>query len=195
MTRSRVGRALYWRSWLILVIAGIVALDRFPANSPLAEPNLWRWWIVAAASGGIMVAALGWSKRIAGALLLNALLLAGLLEAANWKLIPTIDLSLSARPTAHVAMAASFQQKRFTIIELTLSWHYGLEYYFRRTLPDFPIDPDSSTRMVPSNPAYVFTKDTGCAQLAVQGLVCDPIQKLSPQAWLVKVRLSPVATK
>ena len=183
--------ALLGASWLILVIAGIVAIDRLPANSPLAEPNLWRWWIVAAASGGIMIAALGWSKRIAGALLLNAVLLAGLLEAANWKLIPIIDLSLSARPTAHVAIAAGLPSETIYNSGLTLSWHYGLEYYLRRTLPDFPIDPDAAHALVASNPAYVFAREIGCAQLAVQGLVCDPIQKLSPQAWLVKVRLKP----
>lgn len=183
--------ALLGASWLILVIAGIIAIDRLPANSPLAEPNLWRWWIVAAASGGIMIAALGWSKRIAGALLLNAVLLAGLLEAANWKLIPTIDLSLSARPTAHVAIAAGLPSETIYNSGLTLSWHYGLEYYLRRTLPDFPIDPDAAHALVASNPAYVFTREIGCAQLAVQGLVCDPIQKLSPQAWLVRVRLKP----
>ena len=61
--------------------------DRSPSRKFAARraKSLRRWWIVAAASGGIMIAALGWSKRIAGALLLNAVLLAGLLEAANWK--------------------------------------------------------------------------------------------------------------
>jgi 4-amino-4-deoxy-L-arabinose transferase-like glycosyltransferase len=181
--------------WLVLVIAGIIALDRLPPASPLAQPNLWRWWIVAAATGGIMVAALGWSKRIAGALLLNALLLAGMLEAANWKLIPEIDVSISSRPTAHVALAAGLPSQTIYNYSMNRSWVYGLEYYLRVPLPEFPADPDEARKIVQSNPTYLFTTERGCGQLAAQGLVCEPSERLSPQAWLVQVKLKPIAAR
>jgi 4-amino-4-deoxy-L-arabinose transferase-like glycosyltransferase len=193
-TLARWVCALIGASWLLMVLIGIAMLDRLPITSGLADPTLWRWWMVAGAVGGILIAALGWGRRIAGALLLNAILFTGVLEAANWTLVPIVDSSFSARPTAQVALARGLPSHLIYIYEVPVDWQFGLEYYLRRTLPDFPIDPDAARSIIETNPTYVFTNQRGCAELAAQDFVCEPIEQLAPPAWLVRVRLKSPAT-
>ncbi len=191
--RDRIARwtcATLGASWLILVIAGIIALDRLPANSPLADPNLWRWWIVAAATGGILIAALGWSKRIAGALLLNALLFSGLLETANWKLIPEIGVTLFFalhRRSCHrrwIAPANDLQLFDQSLLAIRP------RILFASHAPRFSNCTRRCTRPGGDKHTRTFHQRKRLRAISRQGLACDPIQKLSSQAWLVKVRLN-----
>jgi hypothetical protein len=140
--------------------------------------------------GGIVVIALGWSRRIAGALLIQALLLAGMLEAANWTVLPELDVWLSPRAAAHVAIAAGLPQGPIAAYHLQRGWHYGLEYYLRRTLPEW--SPDEAARKLSNpQPAYVFTTSQGCDEIERLGPLCEPIEKTTSQAWLVRVNAVP----
>jgi 4-amino-4-deoxy-L-arabinose transferase-like glycosyltransferase len=183
--------------WLAIVLFGVRLLDGLPANSPLSLPNLWRWWILSALLGGVAIAALAWGGRIAGALLLNAVLVAGMLEAANWKLLPEISPFLSARASAEVAIAAGAPIDAWRTSghtgqpiycwRLDEAWQFGLEYYLRRQLPEFPHDPAAAAKVMASGPVYVFTNETGCGLTAVQGEICQPLEKTVPQVWLVRL--------
>lgn len=185
---SRWSTALLGACWLIMVIAGVILVDKMPPNSPMAQPNLWRWWMLAGAVGGIAIFAMGWGGRIAGAILLNALLVAGMFEAANWRLIPILNLSLSARPTAEVAIAAGLPKGNLYNYQLNRNWHYGLEYYLHRELLDFPDDPAESAKALAAGPTYLFTTASSCAQLTNHGALCSPMEKTVPEAWLVRLQ-------
>jgi 4-amino-4-deoxy-L-arabinose transferase-like glycosyltransferase len=188
---SRWSCVLLGGAWLVLVTAGLVLVQQMPANSPMAQPALWRWWMLAGAVGGIAIMAMGWGGRIAGAILLNALLVAGLFEAANWKVMPVINQSLSSRPTAQVAIAAGLPQGNFYAFQLNRDWQFGLEYYLRRPLPDFPDDAAAAKQVVAAGSTYVFTTEEGCAQLAMLGETCSPMEQTTPNAWLVRVAPKP----
>lgn len=188
---SRWSCALLGGAWLVLVIAGVVLVEQMPANSPIAQPALWHWWMLSGAVGGIAIIAMGWGGRIAGAILVNALLVAGMFEAANWKLMPIINQSLSARPTAEVAIAAGLPRGNFYVFQISRDWQYGLEYYLRRPLPDFPGNPAAAKRALAAGPTYIFTNEEGCAQLAMLGETCSPMEQTTPNAWLVRLTPKP----
>jgi 4-amino-4-deoxy-L-arabinose transferase-like glycosyltransferase len=174
-------------TWMALVIGAGIWLGRLPAGSPLAEPSLWRPWLLTAGLGSIVVIAVGWSRRIAGALLIQALLLAGMLEAANWTVLPQVDVWLSPRAAAHVAIAAGLPQGTVAAYHLQRGWHYGLEYYLRRTLPEWSPDEAAARKLSSPQPAYVFTTPQGCGEIERLGALCEPIEKTTSQAWLVRV--------
>lgn len=188
---ARWACALLGASWLVMVIAGVVLVEQLPANAAMAQPNLWRWWMVAGAVGGITISAMGWGKRIAGAMLLNAVLVAAMLEAANWRLLPVIDQSISARPTAEVAIAAGLPKGNFFSFQIPRDWQYGLEYYLRRPLPDFPDEPADAQKALAAGPTFLFTNATGCALLTSRRDNCEPLEKTVPDAWLVRVTAAP----
>ncbi|MGH9592693.1 MAG: hypothetical protein ACRD5L_06350, partial [Bryobacteraceae bacterium] len=87
-------------TWLALIGAATLWLTRQPASSPIATlPGLHYWLIGAAILGGIIVV-LGSRRKIAAAFAVNALIIAGLLQAANWVVLPKLDSSFTSRATA-----------------------------------------------------------------------------------------------
>ncbi len=177
-------------TWLALIVGAGIWTARLPAGTTLSDPAWWRPWLLVGAAGGVAIIALASTRRVAGALLLHALLLAGMLEAANWEILPRLSVLLSPRATAHVAIASGLPALPIEAYRLQRGWQYGLEYYLRRTLPEWRADegPEKSNT---AKLDYVFTTSEGCEEIAHSGRVCEAVEKTSPQAWLVQVKRTP----
>jgi hypothetical protein len=179
-------------TWLALLVVAGTWLYRQPANSPLSHlPQLW-YWIAVTAAGGAIVAILGSTRRMTAALLLNAGMIAGLLIAANWVLLPRMDPSLSARATAKAFLAGDQNpgtnfSGALGIYRLDRAWQYGLEYYLGHQLQEWTPEAGGSF--------LLFTTEAGCSDLQRRGLRCDALQMTSKYAWLVRVTARPAISK
>ncbi|HXN64592.1 MAG TPA: glycosyltransferase family 39 protein [Candidatus Acidoferrales bacterium] len=177
-------------TWLAPVASVGIWAARLPADTVLNNPAWWRPWLLVAGAGGVAIIALGSTRRVAGALLLQALLLAGMFEASNWEILPRLSVLLSSRAAAHVAIASGLPLGPIEAYRLQRGWQYGLEYYLRQTLPEWRAN-GAAGNLNDAKPAYLFTTSQGCGEITTGGSVCEVIQKTSPQAWLVRVRKSP----
>jgi len=177
-------------TWLALVVgAGFWFHRQLPA-SPFAPPHSIWYLLAFAAAGGALVAALGSARRIAAAFLANAALMAGLLLAANWFVVPRIDPAVSSRATAKaflVAEAGSTINSTEKIptgslgsYKLDRAWQFGLEYYLDHPIPEWTPEAGGSF--------WLFTNDTGCRDIRRRGMECTPVQQISSTAWLVRVQ-------
>lgn len=180
-------------TWMALLVVAGVWLYRQPASSPLSHLSQLWYWIAITAAGGAIVAILGSTRRMTAALLLNSGIIAGLLLAANWILLPRMDASLSARATALAFMAGDQTPgKGFSgalgMYRLDRAYQYGLEYYLDlgHSLQEWTPEAGGSF--------LLFTTDAGCRDIQRRGLRCDPLQKTSSSAWLVSVGAMPRKT-
>jgi 4-amino-4-deoxy-L-arabinose transferase-like glycosyltransferase len=177
-------------TWLALVVGAGFWLHRQLPTSPFAQlRNIW-YFLAVAAAGGALVAALGSARRIAASLLTNAALIAFLLLAANWFVVPQIDPSVSSRATAKGFLAAESGNAATTAekipagslgsYKLDRAWQYGLEYYLDRQIPEWTPESGSSF--------WLFTNDAGCRDIRRRGMECSPVQQTAPAAWLVRIQ-------
>ena len=177
-------------TWLALVVGAGFWLHRHLPTSPFAQPRSIWYFLAVAAAGGAIVAALGSARRIAAALLINAALMACLLVAANWFIVPRIDPSVSSRATAKAFLAAEsgnaatasekIPAGSLGSYKLDRAWQYGLEYYLDRQIPEWT--PESGGSF------WLFTNDAGCRDIRRRGMECTPVQQTAPAAWLVRVQ-------
>jgi 4-amino-4-deoxy-L-arabinose transferase-like glycosyltransferase len=180
-------------TWLALVVGAGFWLHRQLPSSPFAQPlSIW-YFLAVAAAGGAVVAALGSARRIASAFLTNAALMACLLVAANWLVVPRIDPTVSSRATA-IAFLAAESGGGITSTEkipagslgsykLDRAWQFGLEYYLGHPIPEWT--PESGGSF------WLFTNDAGCRDIRRRGMECTPVQQTAPAAWLVRVQPAP----
>lgn len=144
----------------------------------LVKPFTLLPWIVLAILGGLGVAILGWLRKPAAALIVSALLTAGLIGGVS-ELLPQIDPRLSARKAARAAQVLPDAAENVSAYHLHRTWHYGLNFYLHRALPEWT--PESA------GPAWVYTSATGLAELRRQRIPFDVINDFSPQAILLRV--------
>lgn len=175
-------------TWLAMVVIAAFWLHRQPAVSPLGPHDVIRYWFLgAAALGGVGIAALGSVRRIAPAFVLNAVLIAGLLQAANLILLPKLDPFLTARSAAREFQAAAqaangspqgIPADTVAGYHLPPAWQYGLEYYLGHALPEWTPSPEGVS--------LVFTTEAGCKEMRGRSIQCVPLQSSPPAAWLVR---------
>lgn len=180
-------------TWLALVVGAGFWLHRQLPTSPFAQPQSIWYFLAAAAAGGAIIAALGSARRIAAALLTNAALIACLLMAANWFVVPRIDPSVSSRATARAFLAAEsaggvtnaekIPAGSLGSYQLDRPWQYGLEYYLGHPIPEWT--PESGGSF------WLFTNDPGCRDIRRRGMECIPVQQTAPAAWLVRIQPAP----
>ncbi|HLX00167.1 MAG TPA: glycosyltransferase family 39 protein [Candidatus Acidoferrales bacterium] len=175
-------------TWLAVGVIATFWLHRQSAVAGLGPNDISRYWFLgAAAAGGIAIAALGSARRIAAAFLLNAALIAGLVLAANWILLPKLDPVLSPRTAARAFQSAAaaangapsgIPADTVQIYRLQAAWEYGLEYYMGRSLQEWAPSPEGVS--------LVFTTEAGCRDMTTRGIQCVPLQTTAPSAWLVR---------
>lgn len=172
-------------TWLLIAIGVAAWRSRLRGDSPFVDLPV-RGWLVILAMTGLLIVAIAAARRITAALLANAICFALIFEAANLALLPAIDPLISAREAANEAVASGQASAARDSYELREPWKFGLEHYLKHTLVEF----SPSTRMKSDDvsPTLLFTPRSGCAQIASQGLRCEPVQQVSPEAWLVKVQ-------
>jgi 4-amino-4-deoxy-L-arabinose transferase-like glycosyltransferase len=180
-------------TWLALVVGAGFWLHRQLPTSPFTQPQSIWYFLAVAAAGGAVVAALGSARRIAAAFLTNAALMACLLIAANWLVVPRIDPAVSSRSTARAFLAAE-SGGGFTSTEkipagslgsykLDRAWQFGLEYYLGHQIPEWT--PESGGSF------WLFTNDAGCRDIRRRAMECIPVQQTASSAWLVRVQPAP----
>ncbi len=154
-------------------------LRRLPPESGLADPHRVLAGIVLAAAGGLAIALLGLSQRPTAALLAAAVLMAGLVEAANRRVLPQLDPFLSPRAAARAAPASPGAAESLSVYRVHRAWHHGLNFYLHRELPQWS----------PQSPhgGWLYTNAQGLAELQRQGRRILLVEHGSPQALLVRL--------
>lgn len=175
-------------TWLALIAAATLWLNRQPVSSPITQITGLHYWLIAAAILGGIIVLLGSKRRIAAALAVNALIIAGLLQTANWVVLPRLDSSFTSRATARAFLAGVIPANAapdkipaggLATYRLDRAWKFGLEYYLGYPLTEWTPEAGSSF--------LLFTTEAGCNDIRTRGLLCEPLQKTATKAWLVRV--------
>jgi len=125
---------------------------------------------LALVGGGLVSAVLGSIRRFSHCLVISVLTI---ILAVNLMMTGTtrraIDSSVSARPALQTAQAAwsNYSPERASAYKLPRSLQYGLNFYFRRELPEWSFDSLGGVQ-----PSWVFTSRKESRQLRALGLNC-----------------------
>ena len=87
--------------------------------------------------GGLIAAGLSVRKRPGAAFAMLALLVACILVFLNFGILPAADARISARAAALEALRLAPAGQNIAFSGLKRDWHYGLNYYFGRELPEW----------------------------------------------------------
>ena len=129
------------------------------ASDPLSQHL--HLWLECAAAIGLLIAFLAFSKRTWQALVLSSLLVAGLAEIANLRILPAMDPYLSAR-AAGLGLSAFPEIKNGVMaFELQRGLQYGLDFYAGRELQNWNLQSPES--------AWVFTNLRGLEKIEHSG--------------------------
>jgi 4-amino-4-deoxy-L-arabinose transferase-like glycosyltransferase len=172
-------------TWLVICVAAMFAdarrmkpqgLEYLAFGRLAVSPGLFGGLIALAVAAVLTVAAL--RARPTTSILLCAVLVAAAVEIASVKILPALDPVLSARPHAEF-MRNDQHPDRIFIYQLRRSWIWGLNFYFRRELPEWtPGDP---------LPALVLTTPTGLEQIRKLGRVSGDVEQAQPGLVYVPV--------
>ena len=194
LTAHAVERSIGRGEWLARLLAvgtglmfiGLAAsagywAQRLPAESGVGAAAGGAPWLVGATLAGLLVAVLGAIKRTWAALGCAALTIAALVMAIQFLILPSLDRHLSARQAARETQHIGFGAEGICVFRVHRAWHYGLNYYLRRELPEW--GPGAACA------GLVFVPRANLHQLAQQSRRMDIIHEVSEQALLVRVEL------
>jgi 4-amino-4-deoxy-L-arabinose transferase-like glycosyltransferase len=178
-------------TWLALVVGAGFWIHRQLPRSAFAslQPQVIWYCLAVAAAGGAIIAVLGSARKIPAAFLVNASLIACLLIAANWLIVPRIDPLVSSRATAKAFLSAEtgggnsgekIPAGSLGAYHLDRAWQFGLEYYLGHPIPEWTPEAGGSF--------WLFTDEAGCRDIRRRGMECTPVQETAPKAWLVRIQ-------
>ncbi len=165
-------------SWAALALSAGYWFRRLPAEWIAANHAAILAGLTACAVIGMLVAALSAGRRPWAALLLSSLLAAALVAAINWRFAPELDPYLSPRAAAQLSVSVPANAAP-AAYRLRRAWLYGLDFYLDRELTQW-----SSTA---SGPAWLYTTDSGIAELRRLGRKPVVLGHPSPEAALVEI--------
>jgi 4-amino-4-deoxy-L-arabinose transferase-like glycosyltransferase len=175
-------------SWLSAGIGGTFAalamsaghwLRGLPPESGWADPKRVLTWVALGIVGGLVIALLGLLGRPGAALLAAAVLTAALIEGANRRILPQLDTYISPRAAARAGQIQLGAAENLSVYRLRRAWHYGLNFYLHRNLPEWT--PQSP------HPAWLYTSSAGLSELERMGTRFAVTEGSSPEALLVRV--------
>lgn len=174
------------RCWIALVgctlpapfIFSIFWIHRLPSGLGLAGSRAPVVLAAVAVCGGVASISLALAGRLRPAVLLDAALATTLLVGANTAILPSTDPFLTARAAARATTRDALDVDRVSTLEISRSWRYGLDFYLGRELPEW--NPSMSTQ------SWIWTTERRANALQGQ-LKALPIEKISPEAWLVHI--------
>ncbi len=175
-------------AWLFAGIGGTLValavsaghwLRRLPPESGWADPKRVLTWIALGVVGGLVIALLGLLGRPGAALLATAVLTAALIEGANRRILPQLDTYISPRAAARAEQIQVGAAENLSVYRLRRAWHYGLNFYLHRNLPEWT--PQSP------HPAWLYTSSAGLSELERMGTRFAVAESNSPEALLVRV--------
>lgn len=154
-------------------------LRRLPPEAGFGDPHRVLRWTAIVAAGGALIALLAVFRRRRLAVLAAVVLTAALVEGANRSVLPQLDAYLSPRAAARAGQAQAGAAENLGVHGLRRDWHFGLNFYFHRELPEWN---SQSPR-----PAWLYTTNAGLADLERLGLRFTVVERSSPRAMLVRV--------
>jgi 4-amino-4-deoxy-L-arabinose transferase-like glycosyltransferase len=139
-------------------------------------------WGAVAVAGGVLILTLALARKARDAILVSALLLAGIVEVANLRFLPDLDRYISARPAAKALVSSPELRGNVYAFRLQRGIHYGLNFYFSRELPDW----SKSVR----GPVWVCTTAEGVKELEQAGVSIRFLNPISPGILLARMESS-----
>jgi 4-amino-4-deoxy-L-arabinose transferase-like glycosyltransferase len=94
-------------------------------------------FLVLAGVGGLFAFGLSLVKKPISAFATVAVLMAILLAFMNVGILPSAESRISARKAARDALRLNPSGQNLMVFGLTRDWNYGMDYYFRRDLPEW----------------------------------------------------------
>ncbi len=129
------------------------------ASDPLSQHI--HLWLECAAAVGILVAILALSRRTWHALILSSLVVAGLAEIANIRILPGMDAYVSARAAGQGLAAFPEIKNGVMAFEVQRGLQFGLDFYLGREVQNWNLQsPDS---------AWIFTNLRGLEKIEHSG--------------------------
>jgi hypothetical protein len=117
--------------------------------------------LACAAAAGILIAFLAFTRRTWQALILSSVLVAGLAEIANLRILPAMDPYISARAAGKGLGAFADIKNGVMAFELQRGLQFGLDFYLGREVQNWNLQsPDS---------AWVFTNLRGLGEIEHSG--------------------------
>jgi 4-amino-4-deoxy-L-arabinose transferase-like glycosyltransferase len=124
--------------------------------------------LVLAGTGGLISVGFSLRKRLVAGLTTIVLLIVAILIFMNIEILPFADSRISARAAAMESFRLIPSPQDVAVSELKRDWHYGLNYYFGRDLPEWtPGEP---------LPEWLFTNEKNAIELRRLG---DRIHEVS----------------
>jgi 4-amino-4-deoxy-L-arabinose transferase-like glycosyltransferase len=166
-------------TWMALALSLTFWFKKLPppANT-LVSPSTSEWGD-AMATMALVLVTLALLRRSRAVLALSSLLVVVLIETANLHFLPQLEPYISARHAAAALPKPSDRTYDVAIFQLHRAWHYGLNFYMDRELPEWT--------PAALKPTLVYTNGTGLEMLEGSGRPIHLYDRTSPQAILVLV--------
>jgi 4-amino-4-deoxy-L-arabinose transferase-like glycosyltransferase len=166
-------------SFPLLALLSPLELRRLPVESGMNAAGAWMPILVLGSAGGIVCALLALLRWERAAIAGLAILIATLGVVANVKILPRLDPYFSARQAARISSEQVPSSGQLSILGTDRSLQFGLEYYLGHSVPEW-------TEAAPK-PAWVWMPQRYFVDLARSTAHRSTVlQKLSPEAWLVR---------
>lgn len=186
LTRLLESPSRWQRCWValagcslpVLVAGSLLRARHLPGGMALAGNSLMLAFAAGAIIAGITCLTFVLTGHTRLGIAATAASVAALLLATNLVILPRIDPFFSSRAAAKAAPQQALSCPTLSTFNMTRSWDYGLEFYLDRPLPEW-------TPATPT-PTWVWTTEAGAVQLRSAGKVAV-IQRISPDAWLVRI--------
>jgi 4-amino-4-deoxy-L-arabinose transferase-like glycosyltransferase len=108
-----------------------------PDREGLPGRNIMYLFLLGAAIGGLLIAALALSRKQAGAIVLSSLLVVSLMFCSTRLLLPPLDSAISPRATARALASYCGSSANIATYGLPRAWRYGLNFYAQRDIPEW----------------------------------------------------------
>jgi hypothetical protein len=107
-----------------------------------------------------------------------AISIAALVVVTEQRLLPSLDREVSPREAARVTLNGGGGTNVVAVYRIPRGWHYGLNFYFDKELPEWTPQPGNS---------WVITNDAGSYDLRRLGAHPVEERRISRQATVVRV--------
>jgi 4-amino-4-deoxy-L-arabinose transferase-like glycosyltransferase len=166
-------------TWMALALSLSFCFKKLPPPSnTLVSPSASEWGDAMAIVALVLVT-LALLRRSHAVLALSSLLVVVLIETANLHFLPQLDPYISARHAAAALAKPSDRTYDVAVLQLHRAWHYGLNFYMDRELPEWT--------PAASKPTLVYTNGAGLKVLEGSGRPIHLYDQTSPQTILVLV--------
>ena len=150
------------------------------ARVPGLQPEAIRPLALTAAAGGAVATYLGCRRKPRVSVVATALTIGVICWQLNTVVLPALDPLISPRTTANrINDLGARDEAAVEVYALHRAWHYGLNYYLHRRLPEL--------RQTGPLPPFVVTTEHGVRALRANGVDARVVERISEEAVIVTV--------